>query len=222
MYATSRITVAINTEKSVPLNSAIHRVAGGNRQIRSIQTFPPETVGENGAWRNSDGANMETGPRMYIPVRIHPHSGGSLVTIQLAATSKVTPASGRAFKIHRFAFSWRATEIATNGSQNERPPIAIQYNLLLIAHLIRSEESQTVARANEMRPGSGKEFVEIDKIPSSLYPPGNPLLPPPVLEYHSASRGIFLADSFRRRDDRACFLTHPWLTLPLTPPRAPD
>lgn len=152
MYAASRITVAINTEKSVPLNSAIHRVAGGNRQMRSIQPFPPETFGEGGAWRNTDGANMETGPRMYIPARIHPHSGGCLVTIQLAAMSKVTPASGRAFKIHGFAFSWRARETATNGSQNERPPIVIQYNLLLIACLSRSEESETVAEANEMCP----------------------------------------------------------------------
>ena len=140
--------MAINTEKIIPFNSASHRVIGGSKQKKSSQIFSPGTFGEDGVWRNSDGASMETGPRMYIPAKIHPHSGGCLVPIQLATPSNVTPASGTAFKIHRFTFSWRAMETATAGSQNESPPRAIQYNLLLISCTPASQRIQRCCRSN--------------------------------------------------------------------------
>lgn len=139
--AANRIVVATNTDRSIPFNSANHRVIGGNKQKRSSQRFSPGTLGEDMAERKADGASMETGPRMYIPARIHPHSGGFLVTTQLATHSKVTPASGVAFKIHRFTSSWRATNTTTDGSQNESPPIAIQYNLLFMGRSYRFDDT---------------------------------------------------------------------------------
>jgi hypothetical protein len=36
-----RATVAINTEKIIPFNSAIQRVIGGNKQKRNAQIFSP-------------------------------------------------------------------------------------------------------------------------------------------------------------------------------------
>jgi len=48
MYAASRITVAINTEKIIPFNNAIHKVIGGNRQMRTSKAFPAGTFGEDG------------------------------------------------------------------------------------------------------------------------------------------------------------------------------
>ncbi len=47
---------------------------------------------------------METGPKIYIPAKTHPHLGKCLVTIQLAAPSKVTPARGTTFSVQRFDF----------------------------------------------------------------------------------------------------------------------
>jgi hypothetical protein len=59
--------VAISTENSIPFRSDIQRVIGGNRQIRTTQKFPPGVLGEDGAWRNTDCAIVEIGPRRICP-----------------------------------------------------------------------------------------------------------------------------------------------------------
>ena len=47
---------------------------------------------------------METGPRIYIPAKTHPHLGNCLVTIQVVTPSKAKPANESAFDKNQLAF----------------------------------------------------------------------------------------------------------------------
>jgi hypothetical protein len=99
-----RTTVTVSTERIIPFSTAIQRVIGGNKQNRIIHIFSPGIFGDDGTWRNTDGASIETGPRIYIPVRTHPHLGRCFVASQLAPASNVKPASGTRFRVQRLTF----------------------------------------------------------------------------------------------------------------------
>ena len=96
--------MAISTEKSIPFSSENHRVLSGNRQSRTSIKIPPELAGEDGILANANGASMETGPRIYMPAKTHPHLGMCLFPNQFATPSKNTLAKGTRFNVQRFDF----------------------------------------------------------------------------------------------------------------------
>jgi hypothetical protein len=106
------VTVATSTEKIIPFKSENHRVVGGNRQSKTTIKFPPDSVGEDrilantlaNDLANANGPSMETGPRIYIPAKTHPHLGMFLVNIQVVAPSTATLARGITFSVQRFDF----------------------------------------------------------------------------------------------------------------------
>jgi hypothetical protein len=129
------VTVAINTEKIMKFSSENHRVVGGKRHSKINIQVPPELTGAGEAWANARGASIETGPKIYMPANTHPHLGTFFAHIQLAVPSKIKPANETTFINTALAFWCRTAPAKMAGSQNERPPAAIQKRLFFIALL---------------------------------------------------------------------------------------
>jgi hypothetical protein len=99
----------MSTAKIVPLSVANQRVVGGkkqeaisNRSARA-RTLAEGRLGGEGCWLISNpGPGMQTGPRIYIPAKTHPHLGRCFVAVQLATPKNVTPARGITVNVYQF------------------------------------------------------------------------------------------------------------------------